>query len=238
MTHTDYYDLAEGCLLGLAVGSASGGGLGVLASQTGQTVALWSVLKRTQGPTFPVEEVAGIYRLDPHAQEQCALVRAAAVAVWGTLRDMNFGQIASAARQDAMLSHASKQCVDANAVYCVALAWLLTHPGDGPGAMKIADHFCVDPDVRTWLDRTGLDRTGLDRTGLDRTGLPPADAGRFHDAFTSAFHHLRLNSRYEDAIRDTLTKDAAIVGAMAGALRGRSGIPTHMLDPVLSAQHA
>ncbi len=65
-------------------------------------------------------------------------------------------------------------------------------------------------------------------------------AGFVKHAFTLAFHHLRRRSSYADGMRATLCAggdtdtNAAIVGAMLGALWGLSGIPQGMARPVLA----
>lgn len=56
----------------------------------------------------------------------------------------------------------------------------------------------------------------------------------------SANRHLRLQSSYEAAISDILSKggdtdtNAAIVGGLIGALHGADHIPNYMKDPVLA----
>jgi ADP-ribosyl-[dinitrogen reductase] hydrolase len=160
-----------------------------------------------------------------------ALMRCAPIAVWAAFWGKDPW---AAAMQDAMLTHPSRACLEANAVYCVALTHLLRNPGDAAGAVKAAELLadsCGDT-VRGWL--------------LDESAQPlpriacHMHAGHVRHAFVLAFGFLRAGTDYETAVRETLLRggdtdtNAKIVGNMVGALHGVAGIPRYMADPVLA----
>lgn len=153
-----------------------------------------------------------------------ALMRAAAIPVWGVSRGMNVLEIAEAARQDATLSHPSPQCVESNAAYCAALAHLLRAPGDSKGALKAAGMACMNDDVRAWL-------------ALKDPGDVTHNAGHVKHAIALTVKHLRAKTPFRDAIYDVLRRggdcdtNACIVGAAMGALHGE--IPSELLKPVV-----
>lgn len=77
------------------------------------------------------------------AQAQCtgskangALMRAAPLGVWA--HRLEASAVAKLAQADADLSHPNPTCRDCNAVYCIAIAHLVAHPGDAQGALEAA----------------------------------------------------------------------------------------------------
>ena len=163
-----------------------------------------------------------------------ALMRVAPLAIWA--RGLPVETVMDFARQDAQLSHPSQECQDANAAYCAALAHLVAHPGDAAGAVALVDNVVAPglcPAVRRWLEDSTQDET---LGALPATRHP----GHVRHAFTLAFWFLRRRTMFRPAIRHTLRKlgdtdtNAAIVGAMLGALHGMNGIPIAMCGPVLA----
>jgi ADP-ribosyl-[dinitrogen reductase] hydrolase len=162
-----------------------------------------------------------------------ALMRATPIATFYSA--MPEDRIARCAALDAALSHPNVVCCDANALYCVAIAWLVNHPGDHSGAVRAAERRPACDTVKRWLEDSKSAECCDDCT---------TNAGHVKHAFTLAFRCLRRCARYENAIFDTLMKrgdtdtNAAIVGGILGALHGVKGIPDYMLRPVLRCQSA
>lgn len=123
-----------------------------------------------------------------------ALMRIAPLAIFGCY--MPVETLAELAKQDARLSHPSNVCQSCNAVYCTAVAHLITHPGDGTGAIEAATAMATnpscDPEVRQWLVEDSLgqpedvqaDHMDMHMIGFCRWG------------FTLAFMWLRKGSKY------------------------------------------
>ena len=139
--------------------------------------------------------------------------------------------IAEFAREDARLSHPSKVCQDVNALYSIAIAYLINNPGDNKGAIELVENWkSVDKTVKEWLEDSKQDLSTIDCN---------TNIGHVKHAFTLAFHFLRNKTDYETAIFETLKKNAdtdtnaCIVGGLIAALHGYSSIPDYMKDPVL-----
>lgn len=160
-----------------------------------------------------------------------ALMRSAPIAVWAAIGGADPW---AAAVQDARLTHPSRPCLEANALYCVALTHLLRNHGDAVGAVEAAEQRsseCCDC-VRTWLLEESIKPLEQIECHMH--------IGHVRHAFVLAFRFLRSATCYEVAVRETLLKggdtdtNAKIVGNMMGALHGRAAIPRYMADPVLS----
>jgi len=175
------------------------------------------------------------------ARERCmgskangSLMRATPLAVWGANRDSE--TVVLATMRDVRLSHPNEACVGASVAYVLAIRHLVSEPGDVEGAIAHAraalqsDHF-TEP--RLWLEEA-----------IDGVAVPftPQD-GFVRIAFTHAFRHLVLGTRYEDALRAVLggggdtDTNACIVGGLVGARWGMGAIPGHMTEKVLGSDH-
>lgn len=161
-----------------------------------------------------------------------ALMRVLPIALWGYRQPPE--TITALARRDATLSHPSQVCQDCNAIYCQLIVYLIHHPGDHVGAIQHVETFVkghADPKVQAWFLQESLDISNLECERM---------IGHVRWGFVLAIHFLRENTRYEEAVRQTLLKggdtdtNAAIVGGLLGALHGESGIPQHMKGPVLA----
>ena len=75
------------------------------------------------------------------SQSNGSIIRAVPLALWG--HRLPPETLAALARQESALTHPSPECADAVAAYDVALAHLVRHPGEGPGALRAAT---------TWAD--------------------------------------------------------------------------------------
>jgi len=176
-------------------------------------------------------------QLNTGSEANGALMRAAPIALWCVKHNMPYTTVAAHARADSRLSHSSKVCQDANAVFCVALAHLLQHLGDYKGAIQQAEMLIstddVHPTVAAWMEDS------KSMAISSRKCVP--NIGHAKHAFTLAMHLLRNSNdySYEDAIFKVLTlggdtdTNACICGYVMGALRGLDGIPEYMRRPVL-----
>lgn len=162
-----------------------------------------------------------------------ALMRIAPLAIWG--RNMSVDRLMTLARRDAMLSHPNPVCQDANALYCVTLTHLLTHPFDRHGALSKVQKCLPDVDIKLqqWFAISQTMTNPLTEYNCR------VNIGHVKHAFILAFHFLKEGTSYEEAVKRTLMMggdtdtNAAIVGAVIGALHGFQGIPPYMREPVL-----
>lgn len=151
-----------------------------------------------------------------------ALMRAAAIAVW--CRNQPIKKIIEYAHMDCLLSHPNEKCKECNALYCIAIVYLLNNPGDANGAYNLA--FNYSKLTREWLNEEIKDCT--------------INIGHIKHAFQLAFYHLKNKTSYKDAILDTLMRggdtdtNAKIVGSMIGSLHGIANIPGHIIKTVIN----
>ncbi|MEW5314729.1 MAG: hypothetical protein WDW38_006201 [Sanguina aurantia] len=182
-----------------------------------------------------------VARWNSGAAANGGLMRIAPLAIWAHARTTN-AELIALAKQDALLSHPSEVCQDANAVYCVAIAALLKSGRAGGSstqeraatAIRAVDSVIgvMDEVIQRWY----RDSSTLTLGEIVVTHL----IGHLKHAFLLAFYFLRRGTAYDVAIVETCRKlgdsdtNAAIVGALLGALHGSSGIPQHMSRPVLA----
>lgn len=175
------------------------------------------------------------------ARERCmaskangSLMRATPLGVWGARRADH--EVVAAAQDDARLSHPNASCVDAGAVYVLAIASLVRAPGDAALALALVETWAranACEEVRGWLD---------DAAAGKEVPYTPQD-GFVRIAFTHAFRHLHTGTPYVAALRETLAgggdtdTNACIIGGLLGARWGASNIPTPMKAAVLGCDY-
>ena len=170
-----------------------------------------------------------------------ALMRAAPIAVWGARHQHTLHQIATNARLDAMLSHPSKVCQDCNVIYCITIAKLL-ETGDVHKAMHDIDDYVsfniFNPTVLLWYNHAkSMSPTMSEFISLDAR----INIGHVKHAFTMAmfFVHHGDKISFKDGIREVLKcggdtdTNAAICGAILGAIHGFDKLPKDMIYPVM-----
>lgn len=162
-----------------------------------------------------------------------SLMRATPLAIWG--HRLPAEVLAEWARADSCLSHPNTSCTDSVAAYVLAIAHLISHPGDSAGAIAVASSWVAangDDDVQAWLGQALAGKTAR---------FTPQD-GFVKIAFTHAFHHLHMGANYSDAVRETLAgggdtdTNACIVGGLIGALHGAESIPQAWRDAVYGCE--
>ncbi|MCO5577026.1 hypothetical protein L7F22_030848 [Adiantum nelumboides] len=168
-----------------------------------------------------------------------ALQRVVPLSIWAATaaRYSSPSLLADMAAEDAELTHPSDVVQGCNAAYAIALQHLLLQPGDAQGAVAAAEeHVRSSPtcpaEVREWLLKMSI------------SGPPEKtcyeDTLHVRHAFTLAFHFLRNATPFEEAIFRTVLiggdcdANAAIVGALLGALHGANSISAYMQHPVLA----
>ena len=162
-----------------------------------------------------------------------ALMRATPLGIWAARQTVE--EAVRAARADACLTHPNPSCQWANVAYVLAIRHLMLRAGDSSGAIAAARDALETglkegaEEVLSWIDDACKGR------------LPDChpQAGFVKIAFTHAFHHLKVGSCYEVALRQVLTgggdtdTNACIVGGLMGAHDGVHAVPLRMAQAVL-----
>ena len=172
---------------------------------------------------------------DPESQANGALMRASPLGLLAHAQAPAFA--AEVARRDAELTHPNPACLDANAAFVVAVAHAVRH-GDGAEAAWQAAH--------GWAKAAGAATLVLDALEEARSRPPVCDpaAGRgwvrvaLQNAFYELLHAPSLEAGVVATVRrggDTDT-NAAITGALLGAVHGRDAIPRQWRSMVLSCR--
>lgn len=167
------------------------------------------------------------------SQANGALMRCSAIAIWAVNEDDD--TIAHFARCDAKLSHPNMNCQDCNALYCIALAFLMKHPGQHNACYLHVEEYMksrgMSIDVLEWFEESKRDLTDYNCT---------KNIGWIKHGFVLAMYHLRLGSLFQDATMDVLRRlgdsdtNCCIVLGLIGCLHGASAIPAPMKDPLLA----
>jgi ADP-ribosylglycohydrolase len=164
------------------------------------------------------------------SQSNGALMRASPIGIWGTFHDA--AKVADIARQDAQLTHPHQVCQDASAVFVATLAATIR---EGLSPVQAYD-FGV---------QRGATSTVMDALTSARTS-PPTDylsqQGWVLIALQNAFYQLLHAPSLEQALVTTVRAggdtdtNAAICGALLGAVHGRASIPDQWQQMVLSCR--
>ena len=169
----------------------------------------------------------------PSSEANGALMRCSAIPAF-FYANKKKSEIAALARADARLTHSSEVCQDANAVYCVALAYLLKNESVENAIKKALTHSKTEK-VREWVQ-------GALQDTLDFTEETRDNMGWVRWSLQLAFYHLHKCSSFKDAIIDTVQRggdtdtNAAIVGAIMAAKWGLKGIPEKWLCAVIACK--
>ncbi len=179
------------------------------------------------------QDKAGAARKAANRESQAngALMRCAPIGVWA--RDAV--EAATAARQDAALTHPHPICQAASAAFVAAIATGIGG-GDREAMLTAAEAAMPEPDAAPL-------RAALARS---RAGEGPGDfmgqQGWVLIAFQNSFRHLAIGTAIEDALIETVgaggdtDTNGAICGALLGAAQGRVAIPTRWGMAVLACR--
>ena len=168
------------------------------------------------------------------SQANGALMRISPLGIWGAFREPL--EVAGAARQDAQLTHPHPVCQDASAVFAVTVAAAIRHGLDPRQAYTYA----VD-----WSRAGGVESAVLEALESAEHAAPAdfmLQQGWVLIALQNAFFRLLHAPNLEAAVVETVRAggdtdtNAAICGALVGAVYGREAIPTQWQRMVLSCR--
>ena len=168
------------------------------------------------------------------SQANGALMRISPLGIFGANHDLD--RLADWARQDAAITHPHPVCQQANALYAMAIAHVIR---SGCDARSLYGH------VLTWAEDMQVDNSLLQAV-RGAPDAPPADyvhlQGWVLIAFRNALWQLLYAENAEEGIIDTIMRggdtdtNAAIAGALLGAVWGRNAIPDRWSECVLNCR--
>lgn len=171
---------------------------------------------------------------NPASQANGALMRVSPLGIFGAGHDLH--QVAEWARQDAALTHPNPVCLQANALYAAAIARTIV-TGCAPETLYAsillwAHEWQVEPALLEAIERAAQEAP---RDYVTQMGWVLI---AFQNALWQLLHAPTLEEGVVDTIMhggDTDT-NAAICGALLGAVYGRSVIPVQWQEAVLSCR--
>jgi len=170
----------------------------------------------------------------PDSQSNGSLMRVSPLAV--AAHALTAEEAAALARADSALTHPHPVCGDAGAAFVVAIGRALRH-GDGPAAAYEA--------ARTWARAAGAQPSVRDALEAARERPPVCDGespGCVLIAFQNAFFELLHGRSLEEGVVSTVRRggdtdtNAAIAGALLGAVHGRDAVPPQWRSMILSCR--
>jgi ADP-ribosyl-[dinitrogen reductase] hydrolase len=172
---------------------------------------------------------------NPASQANGSLMRASPLGVYA--HGLAPALAAELARQDSSLTHPNPVCGDAAAAFVVAVAHAIRE-GDGPeGACRAAEVWARGAGVAL-LVREALEAARHEAPRGDTRG----SEGWVKIALQNAFHELVHASSLEEGVVATVRRggdtdtNAAIAGALLGAVHGRDAVPAQWRSMVLSCR--
>ena len=140
------------------------------------------------------------------------------------------------AKQDAALTHPHPVCIQANALFAMAIAQLISSRKSTQETYE---------DIKVWASELKVEKT-LMKAILDAPGSLPADyvsmQGWVIIAFQNALWQLLNAPSLEEGVVDTVMRggdtdtNAAIAGALLGAAYGRDAVPKQWVEKILSCR--
>ena len=175
-------------------------------------------------------------RPNPDSQANGAMMRISPLGIFGADHDSE--HVAEWARQDAAITHPHPVCQQANALFTMAIAHAVRQGCDGRSLYE---------QVVTWAEDMEVYGSLLEAVRGAAEALP-ADyvhlQGWVLTAFRNALWQLLHASNLEEAVVDTVMRggdtdtNAAICGALLGAVWGRNAIPDQWTECVLNCRPA
>jgi len=173
-------------------------------------------------------------RPNPDSQANGAMMRISPLGIFGANHDLQ--QVAEWAKQDASLTHPHPVCRQANALFAMAIAHAIR---TGIGAHDLHEQIVL------WADEMNADDSLMEAiTGAAEA--PPTDyvhqQGWVLIAFRNALWQFLHASNLEEAVVDTVMRggdtdtNAAICGALLGAVCGRDAIPEQWTECLLNCR--
>ncbi len=168
------------------------------------------------------------------SQANGAMMRVSPLGIYGANHDLQ--QVAEWAKQDAALTHSHPVCKQANALFTMAIAHAI---GTGIEAHDLHEQIVI------WANEMGAEDSLMGAiTGAAEA--PPADyvhqQGWVLIAFRNALWQLLHTQNLEEAVVDTVMRggdtdtNAAISGALLGAVYGRDAVPARWINCLLNCR--
>ena len=164
------------------------------------------------------------------SQSNGALMRISPVCIAGALHEPN--RVLEWAREDASITHPNPVCLDANGVYAAAVSFAIRTGKSASDVQAFALKHAFHEAVRAAIAKA-------------RQGPPPdyvTSQGSVLTALQNAFYQLLHAPDLEQGVADTVVRggdtdtNAAIAGALLGAVHGRAAIPAQWMDCVLTCR--
>ena len=180
--------------------------------------------------------VAAGLRGSPNTSSQAngAMMRISPLGIWGAKYELT--SVANLAKQDAMLTHPHPVCLQANALYAMAISQAIW---TGCRAEALYN------DIITWAKEMCVEPS-LMQAIENATNHPPSDythqMGWVLIAFQNALWQLLHAGNLEEGVVDSVMKggdtdtNAAICGALLGAVYGKDAVPLQWVDALLSCR--
>jgi ADP-ribosylglycohydrolase len=175
-------------------------------------------------------------RPNPDSQANGAMMRISPLGIFGANHDPEL--VAESARQDAAITHPHPVCQQANALFTMAIAHAIRQGCDSRDLYE---------QIGTWAEDMKVDGSLLEVV-RGAAESPPADyvhqQGWVLTAFRNALWQLLHATNLEEAVVDTVMRggdtdtNAAICGALLGAVHGRNAVPGQWVDSLLNCRPA
>lgn len=173
-------------------------------------------------------------RPNHESQANGALMRVSPLGIFGCNYDLD--RVREYAMADAALTHPHPVCLQANALFAMAVASAI---GMGKGAQEVYEL------IKVWAQEMSIDPV-LAKAISDASESPPPDylhqQGWVLTAFQNSLWQLLHATSLEDGVVDTVMRggdtdtNAAIAGALLGAAHGRDSIPSRWILPILACR--
>lgn len=165
------------------------------------------------------------------SQANGALMRIAPLGIYGARHRLD--AVARWAREDARLTHPHRVCLDANALFAMALAHAIDR---GPAPRELYER------IAEWANEEGI--CPEVRACVEQAAAGPADDYMTHMgwvliALRNALWQLRHAPSLEEGVIDSVMRggdtdtNAAICGALLGAVHGLGAIPARWTEAIL-----
>ncbi len=175
-------------------------------------------------------------RVNPDSQANGAMMRISPLGIFGANHAP--GLVAEWARQDAAITHPHPVCQQANALFTMSIAHAVHHGCDARNLYQ---------QIMTWAEEMKVDRSLLNAV-RGAAEAPPADylhqQGWVLTAFRNALWELLHAPNLEEAVVGTVMRggdtdtNAAICGALLGAVYGRNAVPGQWVESLLECRPA
>jgi ADP-ribosylglycohydrolase len=180
--------------------------------------------------------VSGGLRGRPNTDSQAngAMMRISPLGIFGANYDL--ARVSEWAQQDAALTHPHPVCLQANALFAIAIADAIS---TGKGVQDLFRQ------IETWAAEMKVEAALMKTIAAASTAPPPdyiQQQGWVLIAFQNALWQLLHAPSLEDGVVDTVMRggdtdtNAAIAGTLLGAVYGRDAIPAQWADKVLTCR--